>query len=1190
MVDLSMLRFLSPHGRCYTYDERGNGFGRGEGAACLILKRLDDAVRDDDTVRAIIRNSGTNQDGRTAGISLPSGDAQVDLMRRTYEGAGLDPAETSYVEAHGTGTPAGDPIEAASLSKFFAQQRARHHPLIVGSVKSNIGHLEGGSGVAGVVKSVLMLEKGLLLPNFDFKRPSPRIPMMEWNIKVPTDVQPWPTEGIHRISVNNFGFGGSNAHVIIDDGHGSITSRGVARRYHGGLGRPDKVNGLTNGHMPSEESKIFLLSAYDEPTSRQQAHALARFLKSLEKPYPCNWLSNLAYTLAEHRSSFPWKVALAASSISGLAQDLASDEIKPMKPSGASGFAFVFTGQGAQWYAMGRELIAVYPVFRHSLETTDLCLQDFGASWCLLDELLKDDTTSLANKTALSHPLTTAIQIALVDLLASWNIKPLRVTGHSSGEIAAAYCAGALGRRAAMAIAYHRGRISMKIKAKADGAMLAVELTKCEAHSHIAALTQGRVDIACVNSPTNVTVSGDKSAILELATVLETQGITVRRLNAEVAYHSHQMQDMAEEYLIAISDVQITGKCVAEFHSSVSGKQLSSTQLGPEYWVLNLVSTVQFVSAVESLLHTRNHGITISDVIEIGPHAALAGPLRQICQGQKALDASGCRYHPTLIRKRSAIDTCHALVVRLLTIGYKVDLSAVNFPDGNTSSRILVDLPPYPWNHSSSYWAENANIMRQTEQAHGRSDLLGIRVKDTIATEPRWRNVIRPSEIPWVLDHVVQSNTVYPAAGFLAMAIEAEHQQVLKRRASAKGYRLREVTIGHALILSQDAENLETMVSLRPHSGSLRAPSSSWDEFCISSSTDGCSWTEHCRGLISIQEAVQETEVDKGRQAREEREGLHQMVDAFEKDCTDALDAGKMYEALAGQGLKFGPTFSNLRSVRASSSRCVAEVAIPDTAAIMPAHFEYPFIVHPATLDSCIHSVFPIGAQYNREDTGTPVPTFVQEIFVSQNIQKSAGHVFTVYAQNGKKESNDADWFGQDTDALVVLDKSKASDEPIITFKGLVFSYLAKDTPEEKFDERRTYYQTHWLPDPCFISSTQLVNLTAPFRKSFRERDQATITQQAAFYYAEHTLATVRAEEVMTMQPHHQKFYASLTIFCSRVRSGQLGEFLTDDWPGHNPEERAAVVARVAELPNGLLLCPIGENLPRILRQEIDPL
>ena len=731
----------------------------------------------------------------------------------------------------------------------------------------------------------------------------------------------------------------------------------------------------------------------------------------------------------------------------------------------------------------------------------------------------------------------------------------------------------------------------MNLKAKADGAMLAVELTQCETQLYIATLTQGHVKIACVNSPTNVTVSGDRSAILELATILEARDITIRRLNVEVAYHSHHMQDMADEYHTAISDVQVTGKCIAEFHSSVSGKQLSSTQLGPDYWVLNLVSTVQFVSAVQSLVHTRDHGITISDVIEIGPHAALAGPLRQIFQDQKALGASGCRYNPTLMRKRSTIDTCHALVVWLLSSGYKVDLSAVNFPNGNTSNRILVDLPPYAWNHSISYWAENAKMMKQTEQANGRSDLLGIRAKDTIATEPRWRNVIRPSEIPWVLDHVVQSNTVYPAAGFLAMAVEAECQHASKRGASVRGYNLREVTIGHALILSLAAENLETMVSLRPYSGSLRVPSSSWDEFHISSSTDGCSWTEHCRGLISVQEAAQETEVDKGRQAREQRECLHQMVDAFEKDCTNVLDAGALYEMLAGQGLKFGPTFSNMRAVRASSCRCVAEVAIPDTAAIMPAHFEYPFIIHPATLDSCIHSVFPIGARYNRGDRGTPVPTFIEEIFISQNIEKAPGHIFSVYAQNRKKEVDNPGRSGQDTGTVVVVDKSKAGDEPVITFKGLVFSYLTKDTPEETTsNERRIHYQTHWQPDPCFISSTQLIKLSSPFRKPFRDRDQACISQQAAFYYADYTLATIGAEEVKTMRPHHQKLYASLTSFCSRVRSGQLGMFSTDDWLGLNTEERASVFARVAEKPYGLLLCPIGVNLPRILRQEVDPL
>lgn len=804
---------------------------------------------------------------------------------------------------------------------------------------------------------------------------------------------------------------------------------------------------------------------------------------------------------------------------------------------------------------------------------------------------MKDHTTSLVNDTALSHPLTTAIQIALVDLLASWSIKPLRVTGHSSGEIAAAYCAGALKQPAAMAIAYHRGRISQNLKAKADGAMLAVELSECEAGCYIATLTQGCVKIACVNSPNNVTISGDRSAIVELSKILETQGISVRKLNVEVAYHSHHMQEVAEEYLAAISDVQVEEQCVAEFHSSVSGRRLSSMELGPEYWVSNLLSTVRFVGAMQSILFSKDDSIIISNVIEVGPHSALRGPLKQIFQDQRRSGVADYRYQPTLIRKRSAIDTCHELVVQLLASGYCVDLNAVNFPNGNSRCKVLVDLPPYTWNHSSLYWAENADNMNRTEQAYCRSDLLGIRAKDSVASEPRWRNIIRPSEMPWTLDHVVQSNTVYPAAGFLAMAIEAQQQHVSNRSACIKGFILREVTIGHALILSQDAGSVETMISLRPHSGSLRAPTGSWNEFCISSSTDGRSWTEHCRGLISVQEAIPESEVDDGREARQVSESNRQMVEAFDNECKHAISAGELYESLAGQGLTFGPTFSNLRAVRASSCRCIAEVAIPNTAAVMPAQFEYPYVIHPATLDSCIHSVFPIGARYNRAAQGTPVPTFIDEIFVSQNIEKAPGHILNVYAQNGQPEGDTAARSGQHGDALVVLDSSKTSDEPVITFKGLIFSYLTKDTlVETTSDGCGKYYQTHWQPDPSFLSSTQVIELSSAFRKSFRERDQACITQQAAFYYAELALATVGEREVMGMPIHHQKLYASMTSFCSRVRSGQLGMFLTEGWLHPDTEERAAVFARVAQAPYGLLLSPIGENLSRILRQEIDPL
>ena len=478
-----------------------------------------------------------------------------------------------------------------------------------------------------------------------------------------------------------------------------------------------------------------------------------------------------------------------------------------------------------------------------------------------------------------------------------------------------------------------------------------------------------------------------------------------------------------------------------------------------------------------------------------------------------------------------------------------------------------------------------ARNREQGDCVHPRSDILGVQVKDSMSTEPRWRNVVRPSEIPWVNDHVVQSNVLYPAAGFLAMAIEAEHQHMVSRCKNIKGYSLREVTIGHALIVSQDAESVETMVSLRPHGESLRASSDVWHEFCISSSVDKCSWTEHCRGLISIQKIGSETEVDGGRQAHEDAEYFRRMTSDFSKDCITVVDGDDMYKALKRLGLNFGPTFKSLHTIRVSPDQCLAEVSVPDTAAIMPSQHEYPFIIHPATLDSCIHAVFPIDAQYNEKGHGTPVPTFIEELFVSHDIEKTPGHVFNVYADKIVSK------LGQTHNNLAIFDKHQLEFEPKITFNGLKFASLANNTQEEtQNDERRIYYQTDWQPDPNYLSSTQATELTAAFRVPFPEEDQASICQQVAFYYADTALKTVSNDAVKTMQSHHQKLYRSLTSFCDTVRTGQLGMFATHDWLHATPERRAEVISRVKQLPYGILLCPVGEKLSQILLQEIEPL
>ncbi|KAL8792787.1 MAG: hypothetical protein Q9195_004600 [Heterodermia aff. obscurata] len=1207
MMALSMLRVLSPDGRCYMYDERANGFGRGEGVGCIVLKPLATALKDGDSIRGVIRNSGINQDGRTVGITFPSGEAQVELIERTYKTAGLDPAQTSYVEAHGTGTSAGDPIEASSLSKIFARGRPFDRPLKVGSIKSNIGHLEGGSGIAGVIKTVMMLENNLILPNFDFQKANPRIPMNDWKIEVPTSIQPWPAESIHRASVNSFGFGGSNAHVIIDDARGYLSSHGLTGAYRMSREHSQKVNGIAdqNSAEAYRKDRIFVLSAFDSGSAKRHTEKLAVNLSSRQGNDSAQFLDNLAFTLCERRSVLPWKVAFHAPSLPRLVEVMSSGILKFSRESKARTLGFVFTGQGAQWYAMGRELIGRFPVFRTSLLVSDEAVKKLGASWSLLDELLKDAVTSRVDNAYLSQPLCTAVQIALVDLLASWNLKPASVTGHSSGEIAAAYCAGALTQTSALAVSYHRGNAVLKLKdieGMKDGAMLAVGLSEEEVRPLIVELTQGRVSVACVNSPSSTTVSGDKPAILELLVVLQGKGVFVRQLAVEIAYHSHHMAFVAEEYRTALQDLAVIDGGAIEFYSSVTGARVLNSELGPDYWVSNMVNTVQFSNSLQNLClgtesrikRKRGRATAVDVLIEIGPHSALQAPIKQILQSNTRLSPSRIQYMSALVRKTDAVHTCLNLVSRLFESGFPVNLHNVNCPLGSERNEVLVDLLPYTWNHSTSYWAESTESHEYGTKAYPRSDLLGVPVRNANSIEPRWRNVVRPSEIPWVHDHKVQSNIIYPAAGYLAMAIEAAYQQATARSTNIKGYNLREITIGHALVIPQDSDEVETMLSLRPYNESVRVSSDFWDEFCIYSSMDGATWTEHCRGLISVQKHVPETEVDGGRQAREEDERYARLVSDYKAKCTSEIDPKEIYKSLEKLGLSFGPTFANMRKALASSESCVAEIILPNTAAVMPANFEYPFVVHPATLDSCIHAIFPIDNCHNRLDQGTPLPTFIEEVYVAHDIETAPNHVFSVYAKGEKRDLGQVaskDFRGR-TNSLVCFDQGRTNFQPAIIVNGLVLTSLTRgDTVEvDQGEEEKLYHQTIWEVDPDFLSPDQIVELSSPFRLPQKVDDQARMVEQVAFYLMERALSAVSADEMPNMKPHHHKLYTALSRLCHAVYEGQSGVFSTALWLSASAEERARICAQVSSMSYGTLLCHIGENLPRLLRQEVDSL
>lgn len=695
---LANMNFLSPDSRCHSFDHRANGYARGEGFGVLVLKRLVDAIRDGDSIRAVVRSTGSNSDGRTPGITQPSKDAQERLIRETYEKAGLDLKATRFFEAHGTGTPVGDPIEAGAIGGAFGEHRSPEEPLYVGAVKSNIGHLEGASGVAGVIKTIIALEKGVIPPNTNFEQLNPKIDAPSLNLRFPTGAMPWPTKGLRRASINSFGFGGSNSHAVLDDAYNFLQSRGLPG-FHNTAVEPPSLEDLARaldspsplaletGTRPEggaelnpDEPRPSLLvwSAADEGGLERLAKCYSEHFRALSLPrgQDTKYLSDLAYTLAVRRSNLPWKSFAVTHSTSQL-QNAGVSLSKAVRSSKKLGLGYVFTGQGAQFPGMGRDLLA-YPVYKSTLQRAELYLHDMGCQWSLMDELLKEKGLSNVNSPEFSQTLCTAVQIALIELFRSFNMTPNAVVGHSSGEIAAAYCTGALSFRSACKAAYLRGKLASQLAktAKVKGSMIAVGLPESRVGQYIRKVAfrfrRAGIVVACVNSPKSVTVSGDEEQIDALKEFLDEDSVFARKLQVDVAYHSPHMNQIAQEYRLALGDLE-KGEALDGCHlmvSSVTNQPITPKELcQADYWVKNMTSPVKFCQAVTQLAsasaksqkkklgggNKEAANTTIYDLLELGPHSALAGPTKDILKTVPR--GKEITYASSLTRNISGLDT-----------------------------------------------------------------------------------------------------------------------------------------------------------------------------------------------------------------------------------------------------------------------------------------------------------------------------------------------------------------------------------------------------------------------------------------------------------------------------------------------------------------------------------------------------
>ncbi|TDZ14445.1 Highly reducing polyketide synthase ZEA2 [Colletotrichum orbiculare MAFF 240422] len=1050
---LNNMTMSTREGHCKSFDASGDGYARGEGCGVIVLKKLSEALRDGDPVRAVIRGSGVNADGFTQGFTMPSAAAQAALIRDVYAAAGLDMSETQYVEAHGTGTKVGDPVEARAIYETLGRSARPGKKVILGSVKPNIGHLECAAGVAAIIKGVLALEKSTIPPNLYFKTPNPAIPFDDWNLRVPTKLTPWPAAGseseARRMSISSFGVGGTNAHAILEKAPGPTAPRRPAPAIgsFGGLGAllgrsvASSTSSSSTSRTAAYRKRLFVLSSHDNAGVARVGEVLASHIGQVETHAGPEYAADLAYTLGAKRSRLAWKTYCIASGLSDLRTHLA--ELRtgagPVRSSsGSPKVGFVFTGQAAQWARMGVELLG-NDVFRASVDECDRHLSELGCSWQTAAELKKADGSSRVDEAEVSQTVCTVLQMALVDLLESWGVRPARVVGHSSGEIAAAYCIGALSRRDAVSVAHLRGVASASLKRVApehDGGMMAVGCSPDEAECLIGDLGASDLVVACVNSPCNVTISGSVSHLTKLQAVLEGEDIFNRRLAVDVAYHSDHIQSVYPSYVQSMGQIHARrGKAEAPvMFSSVDRGEVAPESMGAFYWGRNLINPVQFSDALADLIsapsaeHSHESSSSPSSpqvdlLVEIGPHGALGGPIKEILE---RTGFKGVEYRSALTKGQNATDTTLSLAGWLFSRGAPVDIAKVNRDE---SPETLTDLPAYPWNHSRRFDASSRINKEFSMRSHAQKSLLGAPFTSVSERERIWRSHLRLSEEGWIRDHKIVSVVLFPGAGLVVMAIEAARQMADPGKV-VRAFRLRDISIGSAVVVNEDKAT-EAIIHLRPHLSGTSASSSSspWLEFTVSTSGGAdMPVRENCHGLIQIDYKTANDE-HMDRELSASTKSSIENYNQARNTCSHDLSIDKFYKDLADVGLGFGHTFRNITSLRLGPGQSVFELTVGDPGETFstgqPGRHH---LVHPTTLDSLFSPTF--AALYDGANPLTRpfIPTFIEELVVSRAMPDAVGSRLRGFARAARRG------FGEISADVDVFDDSVSAS--LMTMRG----------------------------------------------------------------------------------------------------------------------------------------------------------
>ncbi|CAF4065132.1 unnamed protein product, partial [Adineta steineri] len=1057
----SIMGALSPDGRSRSFSVDANGYAKGDGLGLLLLKRLSDAERDNDRIYCVLRDVLSNHDGNEHKNSfvVPSAAGQTRLLNNIYKRTDFDPRRIFYVEAHGTGTPIGDPIEANCLGQFF-NRSCFDPPLLIGSVKSNLGHTEGAAGIAGLIKIAMCMHHRTIPPNMHFKSLNPNIEAQRYNLHVVQHSVPFPyANDIDSVAmgINSFGIGGNNVHAIVEEYQPNKTS--AMNKFEN--------NQVQKNDIESKQHFIFIFSTKSRKSLNNQVAQFNQWFQKISITVMDNnyaFLQRISQQLLLKRTINHAHLAIFVFADSKQLQEQINaflvEETLPglsisIRPTiSLAKICFVFSGQGPQWWAMGRQLYESELVFTRWIQLIDTEMAKINnGEWHLLEELIgkKSESESRINDTNIAQPALFAIQVGLAALLVSWNIYPSTIVSHSAGDQAAAFVAGRLTLQEAVRIVYHRSRLQNR-NTRQGGRMLAVSMSEEEVQNQLLKGIEHLVCIAVVNSPRSVTLSGDEKIINELQQTLSTfyPNVFKARLRIENAFHSYQMDrfDIEKEMLSSLKDIQglplkdseqmFNLKCAkAHLYSSVTGNKLSDqTPVDAHYWWSNVRQCVRFRDAMASI--QQHDAPTV--FLELSPHPVLATSIGECYQST----SSQPLILPTLKRKENEQITLLTSLVQLTTSSHvwqhyfqTRDISPII-----DNEQLFDDFPLYAFDLSSCWYESKDSAITRLANRIPIHPLLGVR-QLTGQTSATWKSLININlpQYAYLKDHKIQDTILFPAVAYLELVTAAYHQLFLSSDNKQSSIVLKQIKFMKPLGLSEH-ELTEVFTQIVIPVGEWFIYSRPW--------TSAGSDCLHSSGMASVDvvDSFIDPETLNQYSLREftlhahghlEMDGIQQKLSTLLSTCPTyntwfTTDATSIYTHLSTRGYQYGPSFRNIQSLCGTTSTVIAQIhsnldAITDLSCY--------HLLHPTILDNFLQ---PLLVLLPGVDT-TFLPVNINNFVVTNKMNTShsnmelRGNYHDIVCGLGQERT-------YNIDILILPSGDTTINEPMFIFEGLVIQQV----------------------------------------------------------------------------------------------------------------------------------------------------